>query len=158
MKKIYTVTLLLLTIGIKAQTFELPYPDTLKIEKQIKETDYQHSSLYYYLLNNFGKVGLKDSVRFLSQTNQYCAYKQYFNHDISLRTHTCEEVGRDERIVFPKIESKALHPLIEAFFKTNDNSWQTDEYYGPKEDGEAGCYINIIQNENSTVLDYYCGC
>ena len=140
-----------------AQSFTFPEPDTVKIQQQTSETSHQYSDIYFYLLNNFGKQGIKDSVRFYDQSGSYCSYKQEFNNNISLRTHTCEEVGIDERIVFPKVATEEMQKLVMWFFTTKDNHWSTDLEYSPIEEG-PGCYIEIIQYENSTVLKYYCGC
>ena len=61
------------------------------------------------------------------------------------------------QIILPKMSTERLHRFIEKLYYEKGYIWYSESSYGPKEEG-AGCYYEIIQKENQSIIDMYCGC
>ncbi|MCB9195284.1 MAG: hypothetical protein H6598_03585 [Flavobacteriales bacterium] len=141
--------------GITAD-FELIDPDTSLIRKQVWEENYTESMGYTYLTTYYQTVSEKDSIEYYDVENMdICAFHQQFEFDISYSKSSCEEIGYIEQIKFPKIDSKTAKEFVNKLFYDSWNTWTTDLKY--EADG-AGCYYTIIQEEDHTTIDIWCGC
>ena len=155
-----TIFLLMFIVSIQesyAQNFKPIVPDTTNLKQQQLKNNQQESLGYLYLINNYKKETKKQSVRYYDyDANTMCAFEQTFENHIKYSVYQCdEEGGARESLSFPKTDLKTIKTFVETLFFDKYNTWKTDYKYEP--DG-AGCYYEIKQLEDKTVIDIFCGC
>lgn len=156
MKKFIFLLLFILfnSLTISAQTNKLPIPEKSFIEKA-KKTDEPEEK---YFTKYLGKKSERILKRF-SDSKDVCAKEYEFKTGIKWKTNSCSEVGIEAEITFPNYSKKDIVSFVEWFFQNEDNKWnKLRTKYQPKEEGDAGCYLEIKELKGKIVLSYYCGC
>ncbi|MHC0439482.1 hypothetical protein [Flavobacterium sp. 3-210] len=148
------LVLFLSCFKIMGQVNKLPVPSKSFVEKIKYEDNFEEKYFAQYL----GKKSEHILERF-NDSKGVCAKKYEFKTGIKLKSNLCSEAGLDGEIVFPNYSKSEVIKFVEWFFKTEDNVWNKSKTkYQPKEEGDAGCYLEIKESKGQTVLSYYCGC
>ena len=88
---------------------------------------------------------------------------QEFENAIYYSIKQCREAGGTLiRLVLPKTNRQSLVKWIEGIFKSSPmdikHGWNSDKTkFGPTDNG-AGCYFEIKETKNNTIVENYCGC
>lgn len=136
--------------------FKLQIPIGDSIKQMREEEEYQVSLSYIYLREYYGEIGEKTDLTAQDwDSTSICSFVQEFHSNVVYQMSECGESGISETIIFPKIETEKVKQFINALFSTEDNTWATPTSY--EADG-AGCYYSIIQEEEATKIEIYCGC
>jgi hypothetical protein len=76
-----------------------------------------------------------------------------------LKRNSCSESGTEVQIIFPNYSKNEVIKFVEWFFKNDYSQWyKSKTIYQPKEDGDAGCYLEIKEFKDKIILKYFCGC
>ncbi|HLN94569.1 MAG TPA: hypothetical protein VK183_02950 [Flavobacterium sp.] len=111
-----------------------------------------------YFSTYFGK-GSEIVLTRLDESKAVCAKIITYKTSIKLKWDSCSEHGTEVEIVFPNYAKTEIQKFVEWFFTSDTNVWdESKTKYQPKEDGDAGCYLEIIEEDNDVMLRYYCGC
>lgn len=156
MKKTATITIILLFsyLTLSAQTNKLPIPTKSFIEK----SKYLDDSEEKYFTQYLGKKSERILKRF-SDSKDVCAKEYEFKTGIKLKINSCSEAGAEAEIIFPNYSKKDVIKFVEWFFKNDYSKWNKSKTkYQPKEDGDAGCYLEIKELKGKIILSYSCGC
>ena len=147
-----------------AQNFELKKPNVAELNAELKKTNYTQDITYLYLNRNYKAESEKLEVKKYDYPDySICAFKQKFEHGIVYSEEQCREAGGiTTKLILPKTDNESLIQWIELIFKSSpmdiEHGWNSEKTkFGPTDDG-AGCYFEIIETENSTAIDMYCGC
>lgn len=137
--------------------FILHTPDTLKLKELLKNRQWSESLSYLYLINYYEKDSTKDSIKYYEwDSKSICSFNQKFKNGIKYSVWECKEAGGiSETIELPKLELKKVQQFIELLFFEDVNSWKSKYKYEPE---EAGCYYEIKQLSEKTIIDIFCGC
>ncbi|MEO0470596.1 MAG: SH3 domain-containing protein [Bacteroidota bacterium] len=140
----------------KAQ-FQLFMPDTTELIGIKEAPNERQSEHLLYLKQYYQLAGAQDSVTLYDWSEkEVCAFVQDFEFGIHYRYENCsEEGGADEQIILPLTDLSIVRKWIEHSFYAAENVWTSETSYEP--DG-VGCYYEIIQQADRTVIDIYCGC
>jgi len=153
----FLMIVLLAQIGV-GQSFQLVEPDKDEIMEALTHVKERMSTAQMYLEKNYGAMGEPDSiVHYDDGSSPICAFQQTYQPNIMYKQEACMEVGLNETLIFPKVSTEALHRFIDLLYSDEENVWSTETIYEPKEGG-AGCYYEIIQKEDCSIIDSYCGC
>lgn len=155
-----TLLAVLLLTGsvVHGQSFVLPASNADQFEEMEKSASVGTSLTYLYLLEHFELDGEKRAITyFQSSDTMICGYSQNFQPGIVYSREECMEVGLNQRVTFPKVSTEELKRFIEQHFFDPENHWESETSYGPIEGG-AGCYYEIIQEKDVSIVDSYCGC
>jgi hypothetical protein len=155
MKKTASLVVILLfnCLTFFGQTKKLPIPTKSFIEKTKKS-----EKLDEYFTKYIGKKSEHILKRF-SESKEVCAKEFEFKTGIKFKTNSCSEAGVEAEIMFPNYSKKEVIKFVEWFFKNDYNKWNKSKTkYQPKEDGDAGCYLEIKELKGKIILNYYCGC
>lgn len=138
-------------------TFSLVEPDTGTIHRIWEENEYRIPQSLIYLQVHYGPGSGKEFVQSLEWSpKDTCAFHQIFDGSIRYQTWSCREAGgRTETITFPRLYTREARTFIETFFYDPANTWTSERHYEPE---GAGCYYEIIQEKEHTVIKIYCGC
>lgn len=157
MKKKSIKLVLILFLGcfkLMAQTNKLPVPTKSFIEK----AKYDDLSDEKYFVKYLGIKSEQILERF-SDSKEVCSKVYEFKSGIKLKRNSCSEAGSDVEITFLNYPKSEIIKFVDWFFKTESNVWNKSKTkYQPKEEGDAGCYLEIIESKNKVLLSYYCGC
>lgn len=150
------IRIIILTIFLSGSLIaqkKLPVPTKVFIEKVKFEDDSEEQYFSEYLGEKSEKVLSK-----LDDTNEVCEKVCQYETGIILN-RSCSESGSTVVIIFPDYSKDEIIKFVEWFFKTDYNTWdKLKNKYQPKEDGEAGCYLEIQELKNKIILNSYCGC
>lgn len=136
-------------------TKRLPIPDKTFL-KNVWNSDYAEIK---YFEKYFGKTSKPKVLKVFPESKKNCMTIQSFKNGIVYQKDICSESGTEVIIAFPGYCKAELVKYIEWFFKTDWNVWNKDKtLYQPKEEGDAGCYIQIKQNKKGFYIKYFCGC
>ncbi|MFY0604819.1 MAG: hypothetical protein JXQ93_12845 [Flavobacteriaceae bacterium] len=144
------------------ETFTLKKPDVQKIHQTLQESDYLKSAIFLYLENNYGKNSQKKIIKKDSDGITECGFSKVFQHNIEYEIEQCNEVSYEiQKITFPKTSMEAIKKWVELIYEAGftkiKNVWYPNENkYGPK-DKEAGCYFQIKQTKDTTIVNIWCG-
>ena len=134
---------------------KLPVPDKAFLES-VKNSE---NAEIEYFNKYFGKISKPKILKRFTESKDVCKIVYLFKNGIVYTKDECSESGSDVTIIFPNYSKSELTKYVEWFFKSDWNIWNKDKsLYQPKEDGDAGCYIEIKQNKNGYYIKYYCGC
>jgi hypothetical protein len=155
MKKSALITLILLfnCLTFLGQTNKLPIPSKSFIEKAKKSSDME--ALY------FTKYLGKKSERVIERYDSIsvCAKEYEFKTGIRYKTNSCNETSIEAEIIFPNYSKNDVVKFVEWFFNDGYNKWNKSKTkYQPKEEGEAGCYLEIKEFKGKIILIYSCSC
>jgi len=146
------------------QNFELKKPNVAELNAELKKTNYSQDVTYLYLNRNYKTESEKLDVKKYDYPDySICAFTQKFEHGIVYSEEQCREAGGiTTKLILPKTDNESLIQWIELIFKSSpmdiEHGWNSEKTkFGPTDDG-AGCYFEIIETENSTAIDMYCGC
>lgn len=156
MKKLIFRSLLFLfsSLSLLGQTNKLPVPTKAFIEKAKYFSDFEEK----YFTKYIGKKTEKILKRF-TDSKDICASEYEFRTGIKMKSNSCSEAGSQVEIIFPNYSKNEVVKFVEWFFKNDYSEWnKTKTNYQPKEDGDAGCYLEIKELKGKIVLSYYCGC
>lgn len=164
MKKIL-ILILIVPFFSFGQEFEFKYINTDQLRKEIHLSDKEVDPIYIYLKNNYQSTSEKKNVQMYDYPDySICSFQQEFNHLIKYSVKSCQEAGGITTIIeIPKnIKKSKLINWIEKIYDLNltdvTNSWNSNKtVYGPG-DGEAGCYYEIKESQNTYLIENYCGC
>lgn len=144
--------------------FYLPKPNVEEIQKKLEETNYKEDEVVIYLNTHFGKeVKISDKKYDEYATSNLCAFKKVFESKITYSVNSCGEgKGASNKVVFPKTSKENIVQWIEQIYKSSPssikNTWRANNTkYWPEDDG-AGCYYEIMETEENTIVKIYCGC
>lgn len=142
------------------EEFKLAKVDTALVNKVYRDLSYMASDLYIYLRLNYNITSTKDSVQYFEgsdEISEECSFYQELDFNISYHTWNCKEEGGgfEETVKFPKISTQEAGSLINELFYDEWNSWKSEFRYEPE---GAGCYYEIKQTENNTIISVWCGC
>lgn len=154
---IFAIFFLLTNVEISAQPFIPATVDTTYLRAEWRSKSYSQSLAYHYLMQHYDKQAPKDSLVFLYPNDpEPCHFRQEFKRGITYQLMTCDEEGGGEEIIrFPKMELARARSFIESLFYDRWNAWLDDYHYHP--DG-AGCYYTIVQGDDFTEIQIWCGC
>jgi hypothetical protein len=157
--------LILLPLISYSQKFELKQPDVKKIEAAVKGSDHMEDEVLIYLKQNYKALSKPTSVkRDMEFDGQpICSFMQKFEGGIEYFIDSCGEgKGTSVLLTLPKTDTAKLKKWIEKMYSINstrmDNVWDKSGLIYQPEDEGAGCYYEIKQLKDKTVLDIYCGC
>ncbi len=156
MKKSAYIALILLfnCLTFLGQTNKLPIPTKAFIEKAKTLEDSEEKYFTKYLGKKSEKV-----LQRIGKAKVVCAKECEFKTGIKMKTNTCSEVGIEAEIIFPNYSKNDVVKFVEWFFDDGYNKWNKSKTkYQPKEDGEAGCYMEIKETKGKIILSYSCGC
>ncbi len=125
-----------------------------------EEREWSETLAYLYIRNYYEKKSGKDSIKYFEWdnniSNNICSFNQSFKPNINYYIWECKgEGGIKEIIEFPKIENSEIKSLINLLFYEKQNNWISEFNYKPN---GAGCYYEIKQQKDKTILKIYCGC
>ncbi len=142
---------------VASAEFELVKPDTAALKTTYPKGDISFSMGYHYLTQAYSITSEKDSVEYYGDSKEFiCHFYQTFEHGITYWKSNCsEEGGAQERITFPSLTNEQAKEFVNTLFYEPWNTWTTDLKY--EADG-AGCYYTIIQEDDQTIIDIWCGC
>lgn len=154
-KNVFIAILLLFScLTLFGQTNKLPIPTKSFIEKARYLGDFEEKYFTKYL----GKKSQHILKRF-NDSNDVCATVYEFKTGIKLKTNSCSEAGNEVEIIFPNYSKNDIIKFVEWFFKNDYSKWNKSKTkYQPKEDGDAGCYLEIKELKSKIILSYSCGC
>lgn len=156
MKKATIISVFLLTNcwSVLAQANKLPIPSKSFIEK----AQYVEDAAEKYLARYLGKKSER-ALKTFDDSKQVCAREFEFKTGIILKTNSCSESGVEAVIIFPNYSKKEVVQFVDWFFRNDYSKWNKSKTrYQPKEDGEAGCYLEIRETKGKIILNYSCGC
>ena len=156
MKKTALIGIILLfsCLSLSGQTNKLPIPTKSFIEKALFSDNFEEKYFTKYL----GKKSEYVLKRF-SDSKDVCAKEYEFKTGIKLKKNSCSEAGTEAEIIFPKYSKNDVITFIEWFFKNDYSKWNKSKTkYQPKEDGDAGCYIEVKELKDKIIVNYSCGC
>lgn len=156
MKKTAFISIILLfsCLSLSGQINKLPIPAKSFIEKAKYLEDFEEKYFTKYL----GKKSEHILKRF-SDSKDICAKKYEFKTGIKLKRNSCSEAGIEAEIIFPNYSKNDVIKFVEWFFKNDYSKWNKSKTkYQPKEDGDAGCYLEIKELKGKIILSYSCGC
>ncbi len=134
---------------------KLPIPDKIFLES-VKNSDDAEVKYFKKYIGEFSKPKI---LKRHTETKEACETVQIFKNGIVYKKDECSETGSKVTITFPNYCKAELIKYIEWFFKSDWNVWNKNKtLYQPKEDGDAGCYIELKQNKKEFYIEYYCGC
>ena len=158
-KKIKILVILFFGFQIKLSaqigSKKLPIPDKIFLESINSPGDAEIKYLKKYI----GEISMPKVIKRYSESQKACKMIYSFKNGIKYTKDECSEAGSNVKITFPNYSKEELIKYIEWFFKSEWNVWNKNKtLYQPKIDGDAGCYIEIKQNNNEYYIEYYCGC
>jgi len=134
---------------------KLPIPDKIFLESVNSSEDAE----IIYFKKYIGEISKPKLIKRYIDSQKACKMVYSFRNGIQYTKDECSEVGSIVTITFPNYRKDELIKYIEWFFKSEWNVWNKNKsHYQPKEDGYAGCYIEIKQNKKGFYIEYYCGC
>jgi hypothetical protein len=146
------------------QEYELPRPNTLKIQQQLIDNDYEKEAIYYYLINNFKQVSeLYETKSMAWDTDILCSFEKDFEEGIHYSMDECGERGAELSVTFPTLEGQEIRNWIEQIHsiyesKNDKNIWSDDHLVYHPSDMRSGCYYQIEATRSATTVRIYCGC
>ena len=155
--KIFLIFFIGFQIKLVAQigSKKLPFPD----KTFLKSVNSSEDAEIKYFKKYIGEISKPKVVKKYIESQKACKMVYSFRNEIQYSKDECSEVGSNVTITFPNYSKDELIKYIEWFFKSESNVWNKNKsLYQPKEDGDAGCYIEIKQNKKGFYIDYYCGC
>jgi hypothetical protein len=158
LRKLFILVAFMLLSGTgSAQEFVLTKPDTAHLRKLEKQGDYTASLTYLYLQTYYKPVSPKDSVSYFEWDKEsICAFRQDFVAGITYKVWNCDEgKGITEELTLPKIPLPALRDFMRELYHDKENTWVTPISYAPE---EMGCFYDIVESDQSTTIQIYCGC
>ena len=134
---------------------KLPIPDKIFLESVNSSEDAE----IIYFKKYIGEISKPKLIKRYIESQKACKMVYSFRNGIQYTKDECSEVSSIVTITFPNYRKDELIKYIEWFFKSEWNVWNKNKsHYQPKEDGDAGCYIEIKQNKKGFYIEYYCGC
>lgn len=146
--------LLLKCLTFFGQTNKLPIPTKAFIEKAQLVVDNEE----HYFTKYLGKKS-EHVLKKYTDSNEVCAKEYEFKTGIKFNRNSCSESGTEVQIIFPNYSKNEVIKFVDWFFKNDDGQWNKSKTkYQPKEDGDAGCYLEIKEFKDKIILKYSCGC
>ncbi len=94
-----------------------------------------------------------------NDTSSICGFYQGFENEIGYLVKACEipeGIGFEEILSFPKgMEIDSIKKFIETLYYSSENEWVSTYLYEPN---GAGCYYKIVETEQKTGIERWCGC
>lgn len=144
-----------LKLAAQVNLNKLPVPSKLFLEsvKSSEDSEIQYFKKY------FSESSKPKVIKRYTESREACKIIYTFNNGIIYSKDECSEVGVEVTITFPNYSKEELIKYIEWFFNSEWNVWnKSKSLYQPKEEGDAGCYVQIKQNKIGYYIEYYCGC
>ncbi|MAD98025.1 MAG: hypothetical protein CMB99_11930 [Flavobacteriaceae bacterium] len=161
MKKTFTFLLFLISCNLVGQGLFVPAEvasDDLKAA--FIKSNYKMNIIHSYLIANYRVASGNPMTKKLGK--EKCKYRRQFKPNIVYKMNDCEEgKGSFETVIFPKAAMNNLKKWVEQIYRTQPmeikNIWYpgTTEY-GP-EPRQEGCYYKILQEEDRSVIEIWCG-
>ena len=159
LKKLFLLSYLI--VGFQTNLFAQVCPKKLPIPDKafLKNTNESNDQEVKYFEKYIGKISEPKVLKTFPEDGKRCKTIQSFKNGIVYQIDYCSESGASVVINFPGYCKAELVKYVEWFFKSEWNVWNKEKtHYQPKEDGDAGCYIDIKQNKKGYYIEYYCGC
>ena len=109
---------------------------------------------FFLLLKNFNSLASYDSLIFHPQDFYVIAYQQSFENGMMFRYDELESGGNINWFV-PTTNDSLLRSFFSKLYP--DGRWYSDTSFGPNEEGDAGCYINLKIDDSYIEVSNYCG-
>ena len=163
--KRYLPAVVILLIGqiMNGQNFELAPVNVSDLKEQLASAS-NKEVIYHYLSNNYKPTSEKYDLKYFEgDTDAPCAFKEEFENDIKYTMRQCDEGGIRTFLELPKVARKNLMKWVEDIYEVNkmdmdQNVWkENNSKFEPKE-SDPGCYFKIEEQENSSLINLYCGC
>lgn len=146
------------------QNFTLTEPNVSKLKKQIS-TGQNTEVIFHYLSNNYKPNSEKSDLEYYDwDKSKLCAFTQGFENEIKYSVSECKEDGGIfVDLELPKMERTELISWIEKIYEVDkmdidQNVWkENNSKFEPKEIN-PGCYFEIKEEDNRTLVELYCGC
>ena len=163
----HLLTLLFASISIicNGQGFELAIPNSTELKEELRNRqDYVGDPIYLYLLRNYKPTSDQmDAKNYEFPDYSICSFTQNFENEIVYKTEHCQEgKGISCTLILPKMSRENLERWIEGIYQSDSmaipHDWNEDRSEFRPLDSGAGCYYEIIEEENRTIVKSYCGC
>jgi len=154
-KNLLIVVILLLNCWtLLGQINKLPNPSKAYIQNVKSIENSEENYFTKYLGKKFEHI-----LKRTGETKVACKKEFEFQTGIKMKTDSCSEVAIEVEIIFPNYPKLDVVKFVEWFFKNDYSAWNKSKTkYQPIEDGDAGCYIEIIELKGKIILKYNCGC
>mgnify|MGYP006436111327 FL=1 len=138
-------------------------PNVMKLKEQISSGE-NTEVIFNYLINNYKMTSEKsDLVYYEWDKSKICAFTQEFENGIKYSVFECKEAGGiSVDLELPKIKRTELMKWIEKIYEVekldiDQNVWkENNSKFEPKE-VNPGCYFEIKEMNNKTLVELYCG-
>jgi hypothetical protein len=153
---------LLLILGSCKPEFELKIPKpslTTKIQKENNALDF----LYDHMVSNYDTISSKKYVKKLDLIDyRVCSFTQEFEYKIKFSTESCNvSEGLNMSIKFPKVPKDQVTEWIERINESmsidNENIWDANKKVYKPNDDQAGCYYELMEDDNEWNVIIWCG-
>lgn len=147
-----------------SQAFKLIAPDARNLNEELKRLDYSGDIIYLYLIHNYDSVSGKSKVvRYDYPDYSICAFDQEFSGGIHYSMEQCMEAGGvTVSLTLPKSDRKSVIKWIELIFESApldiEHGWNKEKTKFQPLDNGVGCYFEIKETKNNTIIENYCGC
>ncbi len=133
--------------------------DQLALAKSYSDSlPFYPDELYCLLLESFSPSPTLDSIGYYPETNSIISFRHGFRNGIMYQFDDLES-GSGIECTFPTNNDSLVRSFMSKLYAdVEDHTWHSDSTFGPIEDGEPGCYINLKQEPESTAVSVYCGC
>lgn len=147
-----------------SQAFRLLEPNTQKLNEELRKLNYSEDVIYLYLIHNYDSISRKLNVfRYDFPDYSVCAFDQEFANGIHYSIEQCKEAGGVAvSLVLPKADRKSVIKWVELIFESApidiEHGWNEDMTKFQPLDNGVGCYFEIKETANKTIIENYCGC
>ena len=164
MKNTLITLLFIIPFFTFSQDFKIVEPNIDELKAEVKGTNYSDDVIYLFLTQNYDSIGKKREIIYYDYPDySICSFNQDFEKGINYSIEQCKEGGGASiSLVLPKTNRHSLVKWIEAIFKSSPmdipHGWNKDKSkFGPTDNG-AGCYFEIKETNENTIVKNYCGC
>ncbi|WP_053990045.1 hypothetical protein [Mangrovimonas sp. TPBH4] len=164
MKNIFSTILFIIPILTFSQDFIIAQPNIDELKAEMKRTNYADDVIYLFLNLNYDSISKKREITYYDYLDySICSFNQDFENGINYSIEQCKEAGGATiSLVLPKTKRESLVKWIEGIFKSSpmdiQHGWNLDKSkFGPTDNG-AGCYFEINETNENTLVKNYCGC
>lgn len=164
MKSISVIIFLIFPVLIFSQNFKILEINIEELKSEMKRINYSEDIVYVYLSRNYDSIAKKREIIYYDNSDySICSFNQGFENEINYSLEQCEESGGASiSLVFPKTARQSLVKWIEMIFECSpmdiEHSWNSDKTKFEPTDKGVGCYFEIKESENYTLVENYCGC
>ncbi|MCA0931268.1 hypothetical protein LCM02_02315 [Lutimonas saemankumensis] len=161
---IFTFIFFILSSLTFGQDFIPIEPNVIKLQEQISSGE-NTEVIFNYLINNYKMTSEKSELEYYEwDKSKVCAFTQEFENGIKYSVFECKEAGGiSVDLELPKINRAELMKWIEKIYEVDkmdidQNVWKEDNSKFEPKEVNPGCYFEIKEKNNKTIVELYCGC